>query len=58
MKNLNLEAFDVQGMSKYEMEVIDGGGFAYDAGRIIRFMGISLIYGTNVASVDWAVNAS
>jgi len=36
---------------------INGGGFAFDLGRIIRFIGISGAGGTNVtkAIIDWIV---
>jgi len=36
-----------------------GGGFAYDLGRIIRFIGISgggSVIGTTMAVTDWIIN--
>jgi ferredoxin-NADP reductase len=45
-------------MDECQLMQTSGGGFAYDLGRIIRFIGISAGsgIGTTFAMVDWMVN--
>lgn len=47
-------------MERSEMIAINGGGFAYDVGRILRFLyisgGGSSAYHTALAITDWQVN--
>jgi len=45
-------------MSTDQLRDINGGGFAYDVGRIIRFLGISAgqPIGTLNALADWEIN--
>jgi hypothetical protein len=45
-------------MEQSEMIAINGGGFAYDFGRILRFLYISggSGIGTSMAVADWIIN--
>jgi len=42
-------------MSDLEQQSVAGGNFAYDAGRVIRFLGISLSQGGNTCTNGIAV---
>jgi hypothetical protein len=50
-------------MTSGELTCTQGGSFAYDAGRFIRFMALDLYYGYNnglgftVATLDFIINA-
>jgi len=41
-----------------EMSQCRGGGFAYDAGRVLRFIGLTYhsAYGFEYARMDWEIN--
>jgi hypothetical protein len=45
-------------MDEGQLVQTSGGGFAYDLGRIIRFIGISggTAIGTTMAVTDWIIN--
>jgi hypothetical protein len=49
-------------ISQGEALVINGGGFAYDVGRVLRFLYISglgsSVIGTTMAVIDWEINAA
>ncbi|QEC51360.1 hypothetical protein EDD80_101136 [Anseongella ginsenosidimutans] len=43
------------------MDIAGGRGFAYDVGRVFRFIGIAAVYGvpsalTDAASTSWSCN--
>ena len=48
-------------ISDGEAVEINGGGFAFDAGRVVRFLYISVLgssmVGTAMAVTDWQINA-
>ena len=46
-------------MTPGQLRAQNGGGFAYDVGRIIRFLNISAgtTIGTANALADWTINA-
>jgi len=47
-------------MNSVQLMEINGGGLAYDLGRIIRFLGLSAgghPIGTSIAVADWQINA-
>lgn len=44
-------------MDAERMKQVNGGGFAYDVGRVIRFIGLSGTgYNTWYAIIDWEIN--
>jgi len=48
-------------MDEGQLVQTSGGGFAYDLGRIIRFIGISgggSAIGTTMAVTDWIINSA
>ena len=53
-------------MSDLEQSSVEGGNFAYDVGRVIRFLGISVFdtvggvpsSGVPLAVVDWELHAA
>lgn len=53
----NFENFTA--LSSAELRETSGGGFAYDVGRILRFLAISstIIPGPSYAIADWQINA-
>jgi len=55
---MKTEQFTTIGYS--EAIEINGGGFAFDAGRVIRFLYISAFgssyIGTTMAVIDWEIN--
>ena len=55
MKNIQ----NFNNMNAEQLMKMNGGGFAYDIGRIIRFIGIAGPNGmyTEVAIIDWQFNA-
>lgn len=46
-------------MEREQLAEVNGGGFAYDLGRVIRFISFAInpVPGTAYAIVDWEVNA-
>lgn len=47
-------------MTPGQLRTSNGGGFAYDVGRVLRFIGVSAFgnpIGVSYAIVDWEVNA-
>jgi len=53
----NIEHFSP--LDSEQLIEVNGGGFAYDVGRVLRFIGIaySSNLGPTAAIVDWQVNA-
>ena len=55
----NTENFST--MDAEQLHDVNGGGFAYDVGRVIRFIGLSVggqnPYALNYAIADWHLNA-
>ena len=47
-----------QELETVELQEINGGAFAFDVGRVLRFIGLSAgsIVGTAYAVTDWQVN--
>ena len=42
-----------QVISTEQLREINGGGFAYDVGRVLRFIGITYAEGIYSACADW-----
>jgi len=55
----NAENFSL--LTAEQLIEVNGGGFAYDVGRILRFIGLSgggSGFGVTTAILDWQINAA
>ena len=60
MKTQNLTKIQVHSLDNEDLHAINGGGFAYDVGRCLRFVGVYFANGTGnfgvqMAILDWAI---
>jgi hypothetical protein len=61
MKTLNVSITGLTPLSDSETMNVSGGSFAYDVGRVLRFIGIASsnqVYGVGLACIDWCITSA